>query len=260
MSKIVEISHLFVRHGSQTTLEDVNLEIFDNDFVGIIGPNGGGKSTLVKSIVGLQSYEGTITLAPELEDGRRIGYMPQTNNFDKQFPISVEELILSGLQSEKGLNKRYCKADKARAAALAEEVGISHLLGRTIGGLSGGELQRALLCRAIINFPRLLILDEPANFVDNRFERELYEILERLSKNMAILVVSHDVGTITSVVRSIVCVNRTVHRHATAELTAELLENYHCPIQVVFHDDIPHTVLPRHDHSHHPHDSHNHSH
>lgn len=259
MQKLVEISGLSVRHGNLTALEDVNLDIYADDFIGVIGPNGGGKSTLVKSIVGLQEYEGRITLAPELEGGHRIGYLPQINNFDKQFPISVEELILSGLQASKGLCGRYRKEDRARAASLAEQVGIAHLLRRTIGGLSGGELQRALLCRAIINEPRLLILDEPANFVDNRFEKELYEILERLSKEMAVVVVSHDVGTITSVVRSIVCVNRTVHRHATAELTAELLENYHCPIQVVFHDDIPHTVLPRHDHSHLHHDSH-HSH
>ena len=253
MQKLVKISGLSVRHGNLTALEDVNLDIYADDFIGVIGPNGGGKSTLVKSIVGLQEYEGHITLAPELEGGHRIGYLPQINNFDKQCPISVEELILSGLQASKGLSGRYRKEDRARAASLAEQVGIAHLLRRTIGGLSGGELQRALLCRAIINEPRLLILDEPANFVDNRFEKELYEILERLSKEMAVVVVSHDVGTITSVVRSIVCVNRTVHRHPTAELTAELLENYHCPIQVVFHDDIPHTVLPRHDHSHHHH-------
>lgn len=259
MNKIVEIKGLTVRHGTLVALEDVELTIYANDFVGIIGPNGGGKSTLVKSIVGLQSYEGSIDYAPELEGGKRIGYMPQVNNFDKQFPISVEELILSGLQANKGLRGRYDKDDRVRAAQLADMVGISHLLNRAIGKLSGGELQRALLCRAIINEPRLLILDEPANFVDNRFEKELYEILERLSHQMAILIVSHDVGTITSVVRDIVCVNRTVHRHAPSELTAELLENYHCPIQLVFHGDVPHTVLPHHDHSHHHHDSH-HSH
>ncbi len=250
MDKLIEIRDLTVRHGELIALEGVDLDIWDNDFVGIIGPNGGGKSTLVKSIVGLQPYEGSISYAPELRDGRGIGYMPQINSFDKRFPISVEELILSGLQSEKGLGKRYLQSDVAKARELAAQVGIEPLLGRTIGRLSGGELQRALLCRAVINDPKLLILDEPANFVDNRFEKELYETLVRLSSRMAILVVSHDVGTITSVVRSIVCVNRTVHRHATAELTAELLENYNCPIQVVFHDSVPHTVLPHHDHHH----------
>ncbi len=250
MGKLLEIKDLTVRHGDMVALERVNLEIFDNDFIGIIGPNGGGKSTLVKSIVGLQAYEGKINYPPALQDGRGIGYMPQINSFDKRFPISVEELIVSGLQSEKGLGKRYSRSDMAKAHSLAELMDIAPLLGRTIGHLSGGELQRALLCRAVINDPKLLILDEPANFVDNRFEKELYENLVHLSSRMAIMVVSHDVGTITSVVRSIVCVNRTVHRHATAELTAELLENYNCPIQVVFHDDIPHTVLPRHDHNH----------
>ena len=108
-------------------------------------------------------------------------------------------------------------------------------------------MQRALLCRAVISEPRLLILDEPTNFVDNRFEYEFYNMVKGLSDRMAIVMVSHDLGTITSVVKSIVCVNRSVHRHDSNILTAEQLENYNCPIQILSHGNIPHTVLAHHD-------------
>lgn len=112
--------------------------------------------------------------------------------------------------------------------------------------LSGGELQRVLLCRAIINHPRLLILDEPTNFVDNDFEGMFYTLLQELNKEMAIIMVSHDLGTISSVVKSIVCVNRTMHRHDTNTLTPEMFDNYHCPIQMISHGTVPHTVLSNH--------------
>jgi zinc transport system ATP-binding protein len=127
-------------------------------------------------------------------------------------------------------------------------VGLGELKNRAIGELSGGQLQRVMLCRAIISDPKILILDEPANFVDNRFENELYNILQQLSSKMAILMVSHDLGTISSVVRSIVCVNGHVHRHDSNIITAEQLRNYDCPIQIISHGNIPHTVLGEHHH------------
>lgn len=251
-NEIVKIEGLSVNYEGTEALHDVNLSLYADDFVGIIGPNGGGKSTLVKCILGLIPHSGTVVFGRGIEGGYHIGYMPQQNLFDKAFPISVEELVMSGLQAQKRLG-RYNRADKTKAKAILEQLGISHLSDRQIGELSGGELQRALLGRAIISEPRLLILDEPANFVDNKFENELYHLLRELNERMAIVVVSHDVGTITSYVKSVVCVNRTVHRHDTAELTPELLENYHCPIQLVSHGTIPHTILAHHDHSEHHH-------
>lgn len=245
--EIIRISNLSVAYDGAEALRDVNISFYEGDFVGIIGPNGGGKSTLVKSILGLLPHSGTIEFLGALEGRHHIGYMPQQNQFDKNFPISVAELVLSGLQSSKGV-RRYGREDKLKVIATLEQLGINHLSNKQIGELSGGELQRVLLGRAIISEPRLLILDEPANFVDNQFESELYTLLERLAERMAIIVVSHDVGTITSLVRSVVCVNRTVHRHPTAELTPELLENYHCPIQIITHGTVPHTVLAHHEH------------
>ncbi len=251
--EIIRIKGLSVAYDKCEALHDVYISFYEGDFVGIIGPNGGGKSTLVKSILGLIPYSGHIEFLGALEGRHKIGYMPQQNLFDKSFPISVAELVLSGLQASKGV-RRYTREDKSKVVEILEQLGISHLANNQIGELSGGELQRALLGRAIISEPALLILDEPANFVDNQFEGELYALLERLSERMAIIVVSHDVGTITSLVRSVVCVNRTVHRHPTAELTPELLENYHCPIQVISHGTVPHTVLAHHEHCDHHHE------
>ena len=140
----------------------------------------------------------------------------------------------------------YTAADRKRAMELLEIAGIADIAERQISEVSGGQMQRALLCRAVILNPKLLILDEPTNFVDNKFENELYTLLHRLNERMAIVMVSHDLGTITSIVKSIVCVNRTVHRHDSNIITAEQLENYQCPIQIISHGHIPHTVLEHH--------------
>ena len=129
---------------------------------------------------------------------------------------------------------------------LLERCEIADIADKQISEVSGGQLQRALLCRSIILNPKLLILDEPTNFVDNRFENELYMLLKQLNEQMAIVMVSHDLGTISSVVKSIVCVNQSVHRHDSNIITAEQLENYHCPIQIISHGHIPHTVLEHH--------------
>jgi zinc transport system ATP-binding protein len=173
--------------------------------------------------------------------------MPQISDFDTRFPISILEVALSGLQSKRGFLSRYTLSDKMLALQTLKRMGIADLANRPIGEVSGGQLQRALLCRAIISEPKLLILDEPTNFVDNRFEFEFYRLVKELSDHMAIIMVSHDLGTISSLVKSIVCVNQSVHRHNSNVLTAEQLENYNCPIQILSHGNIPHTVLAHHD-------------
>ena len=160
--------------------------------------------------------------------------------------ISVLEVVLSGLQGHRGFVSRYTKEDRAKALGLLETSGIGETARSPIGEVSGGQMQRALLCRAVISDPKLLILDEPANFVDNKFENELYRTLHELNRRMAIVMVSHDIGTISSVVKEIVCVNRRVHRHRSNIITEEQLRNYDCPIQLVSHGHIPHTVLEHH--------------
>lgn len=245
---IISIRNLGVRYDNTVALEHVNLDIYADDFVGIIGPNGGGKSSLVKAIMGITAYSGSISYDKSICRGSKphIGYLPQITSFDKSFPISVREVVMSGLQYEHGLWRRYSREQKRRAEALLERAALGDVTRRAIGELSGGQLQRVMLCRAIISEPKVLVLDEPTNFVDNRFENELYNMLHHLSEQMAIVMVSHDVGTISSVVRSIVCVNRHVHRHDSNIITEEQLRNYNCPIQLISHGNIPHTVLGQH--------------
>ena len=155
---------------------------------------------------------------------------------------------MSGLQSERGFFGHYGKEERRRADTILEQASLSDLAKRPIGELSGGQLQRVMLCRAVVSEPKLLVLDEPTNFVDNRFENELYNLLHHLSERMAIVMVSHDIGTISSVVRSIVCVHRHIHRHDSNIITEEQLRNYDCPIQIISHGNIPHTVLGEHEH------------
>lgn len=245
---IITIRDLGVRYDGVTALEHVSLDIYADDFVGIIGPNGGGKSSLVKAIMGIVPYSGNIVYGSELLRGKKphIGYLPQISTFDKDFPISVREVVMSGLQAERGLWRGYGRKEQHRVENILERASLTDLGNRAIGELSGGQLQRVMLCRAIISEPRLLVLDEPTNFVDNRFENELYNLLHHLSEQMAIVMVSHDIGTISSVVRSIVCVNRHVHRHDSNIITEEQLRNYDCPIQLVTHGNIPHTILGAH--------------
>lgn len=247
-TSIITLRNVGVSYEQSIALEDVNLDIFEDDFIGIIGPNGGGKTSLVKAIMGVVPHSGEIEFAPALrrKNHLKIGYMPQVSQFDTRFPISIEEVVLSGLQSEKGFFGRYTHADRQRATELLKQMGIDQIASRPIGEVSGGQLQRALLCRAIIAEPKLLILDEPTNFVDNNFEREFYALVKQLHERMAVMIVSHDVGTITSLVNAIICVNRHVHRHDSNILTEEQLLNYDCPIQVVSHGHIPHTVLEHH--------------
>ena len=260
MTKLIELNDVSVRYGTCEALSHVYLDIHQQDFLGIIGPNGGGKTTLVKAILKAVPYTGKVIYSKEIESGgsmfsgkgvgggasRRIGYMPQISDLDKTFPISVREVVLSGLQARKKLFGRYTSADREKAENLLRICGIESVARRPIGALSGGQLQRALLGRALISDPKLLILDEPTNFVDNRFEKELYALLKQFNDKMAIVMVSHDLGTISSHVKQIVCVNRHVHRHDSNRITAEQLHNYDCPIQVVFHGDVPHTVLEKH--------------
>ncbi len=211
---LISLENVGVAYDGHQVLSDVNLTIGERDFIGIIGPNGGGKTTLVKAILGTVHHTGRITLSPTLFRGREqlIGYMPQQSNFDRAFPISVLEVVLSGLQGRKGFRTRFSSEDRALAFRLLQRAGIAQVADSPIGEISGGQMQRALLCRAVISAPRLLILDEPSNFVDNKFENELYSTLRLLNRRMAIIMVSHDVETIRHIVKDIVKVNGQVQR------------------------------------------------
>jgi len=247
-SRIVEIRNVTAGYGRDVVLKNVSLDIYDDDFIGIIGPNGGGKTTFLKLLIGqVKPFSGEVSYSTS---GKQlpIGYLPQAGMLDKNFPITVMEVVLSGLLSQKGLTGRYSKAQRQLANDYLRKTGIEALKHRPIGELSGGQLQRTLLCRALISEPKLLILDEPNTYVDTNFEGELYEILKELNQRMAIIIVSHDLGTITSYVKTIACVNRTLFYHKSNQLSTELLAAYNCPIQIIAHGPVPHTVLLEHEH------------
>ncbi|NOY95112.1 MAG: ABC transporter ATP-binding protein [Chlorobi bacterium] len=247
MKPIVDIQNVSLAYDKELVLEKVNLQVFNRDFIGMVGPNGGGKTTLLKAILGLlKPLEGSIKFGEELQH-KSIGYLPQVKHIDKKFPITVFDVIRSGSMMKKQ-SLRKSGDEIRKAEVLLEEMGITAIKDKAIGELSGGQMQRVFLCRALISDPSLLILDEPDTFVDNRFEGELYEKLKQLNKQMAIIVVSHDIGTISAYVKTIACVNRHLHYHPSNKISNEQLEAYNCPIQIISHGKIPHTVLKSHTH------------
>lgn len=252
MEKRIELTHVTAVYDSKTVLRDISLTVWDDDFLGIIGPNGGGKTTLLKVILGLLApVQGTVHFynAGKKVPAIRIGYLPQLNQIDRRFPISVREVITSGLASEKKRFRPFTVAQRQRVDAVISQIGLDGLAERSISDLSGGQLQRVLLGRAVVSHPQVLILDEPNSYVDKRFESHLYRLLKVINKESAVILVSHDIGTILTMVKNIACVNETLHYHPGTDISAEWLgENYACPIELVGHGDFPHRVLKKHDH------------
>jgi len=245
MSKtLVEIENMYAGYNGTVVLKAINLQIFEQDFLGVIGPNGGGKTTLIKTILGLlRPFSGRIIFKNDLLKNR-IGYMPQTHRIDRKFPVSVSEVVESGLISEKKLSH---SARKAKTQETIRQMDIENVASKAIGELSGGQLQRTLLARAVINDPELLILDEPNSYVDKRFELHFYELLKEINQKTAIVLVSHDIGTVISTVKNIACVNETLHYHSGADVESDWLEEFEaCPFDMIAHGDLPHRVLKKH--------------
>lgn len=244
---LLEMKSVSVAYDSNTVLQDAGLKVFDNDFIGVIGPNGGGKTTLLKVILGIvKPIKGKLVFNKELLNNNNIGYLPQMSTSDNSFPVTVKDVILSGLMMRKGLISRMTAQDKLKASQVIDELGLGALSGSSLAELSGGQIQRVFLGRAVIGDPRLLLLDEPGNFVDANFEADFYEKLRVLNRRMAIMMVSHDIGTISAYIKSFACVNRQLHYHPSSEITNEELMAYGCPIQLITHGDVPHTVLKNH--------------
>jgi zinc transport system ATP-binding protein len=247
MAYLFEMHSLSASYGTNIVLQDVDFRVSENDFIGVIGPNGGGKTTLLKIILGLlKPVTGKIVFNNQLLNGNCIGYLPQISTGDINYPVTVTDIILSGLMIRKGIISGMSSSDKKKAGMVIDVLGLTEMAGATLNELSGGQMQRVFLGRAIIGDPKLLLLDEPANFVDTTFENDFYEKLRDLNERMAILMVSHDVGTISSHIKSFACVNRSLHYHPSHEITNEDLLAYGCPIQLVTHGYVPHTVLKHH--------------
>lgn len=244
---LTSMKSISVAYNGKVVLSDINFTIHRNDFIGVIGPNGGGKTTLLKTILGLvKPFRGTIEFNNSIEGSNLIGYLPQMSTGDRNYPVTVKDVILSGLMMRKRLVSRMSKDNRQKAEMVMSELGLSDLSAALLKELSGGQLQRVLLGRAVIGDPALLLLDEPGTFVDANFENDFYEKLRDLNRKMSILMVSHDIGTISAYIKSFACVNRTLHYHPSSEITNEDLLSYGCPIQLVTHGVVPHTVLKIH--------------
>ena len=255
-SPIIEIKNLSAGYDNRTVLHDINLIIYERDFLGIIGPNGGGKTTLIKCILGLLKptageilYHSCPPSPSEIANCQSstvncqlsMGYLPQYSSIDRKFPITVEEVILSGLSSKKPLASRFTARHREKASAVIARMGLEGMEQRAIGALG----------RAIISDPQVVILDEPSTYIDKRFEARLYELLAEINKDCAIILVSHDIGTVLQQVKSIACVNETLDYHPDTGVTKEWLErNFNCPIELLGHGTLPHRILKEHKHSH----------
>jgi zinc transport system ATP-binding protein len=247
MAYLLEMQSLSAAYDSNVVLQDVDFTVSESDFIGVIGPNGGGKTTLLKVILGLiKPVKGEIIFNSDLIDSNSIGYLPQISTGDANYPVTVTDVILSGMMIRKKILSRMSASDKKRAREIIDELGLSGMEDSSLNELSGGQMQRVFLGRAIIGNPKLLMLDEPGNFVDSTFENDFYEKLKYLNKRMAILMVSHDIGIISSHVKSYACVNRELHYHPSSEISNEQLLAYGCPIQLITHGEVPHTVLKSH--------------
>ncbi|MDI6811225.1 MAG: ABC transporter ATP-binding protein [archaeon] len=246
---VVKLEDVWVHFDGVTALEEINLSINQRDFLGIIGPNGGGKTTLLKVILGLlKPSRGEVRVFGDTpERGRKfVGYVPQYSLFDRDFPVSVWDVVLMGrLGRMKGF-KRYSEEDEKLAYEALRTVEMLDFSASQIGKLSGGQQQRVFIARALVTEPRLLLLDEPMASVDSPMQTELYGLFEKLRHRMAIVLVSHDISAVSIYVDKIACLNRRLFYHNTKEITAEDLEaTYQCPVEIIAHG-VPHRVLKVH--------------
>ncbi|MCQ2226909.1 MAG: metal ABC transporter ATP-binding protein [Bacteroidales bacterium] len=235
---LISLQHVCAGYEGRTIVSDVSIDIRNNDFVAFIGPNGGGKTTIIRVMLGLiKPDSGEVNRI----NGLKIGYLPQSNDIDLSFPISVIDVIMSGQLDGNRLFPP--KNVRQKAEELLEFAQLSELRNRPIGELSGGQRQRVFLCRALMGNPQMLILDEPVTYMDKVSETNLYRLLPQLAKQMAIVLVSHDIGTVAPFVKTIACINRTLHYHATNKISDEILRVYDCPVEIVSHGPVPHRVL-----------------
>jgi zinc transport system ATP-binding protein len=235
----IEIADLFFSYDNREILRDVELSIAPRDSICIIGPNGGGKTTLVKIILGLLKQDrGDVRIfGQKPEDAKqRIGYVPQYAEYDKQFPISVKEVVCMG-RLGRTITGRYTKKDREMTLAVLREVDLLDFADRAFSSLSGGQRQRVMIARALATGGDILILDEPTANIDHESEAHFFAILQELNQRMTILMVTHDVGFASKFFKRVVCVNRRVSMHPTSELTGELIkEMYGGDFRLIHHD------------------------
>jgi zinc transport system ATP-binding protein len=241
-SPVIEFQHVtFSYGGSAPALEDVSLSIAERDFVCVVGPNGGGKSTLLKLILGLLRPDAGLirVFGHEPVTARpQIGYLAQRERFDPQFPVTVFDVVVMGRLGRGRLLGPYHKADRDVAGQALQDVGMYEFRRRSFSSLSGGQCQRVLIARALACEPKLLLLDEPTAHLDPGVQDDFYRLLHQMHERLTLVTVSHDVGFVSKYVNTVICVSRRVVAHATSQITGEIIsEIYKRDVQMVMHHE-----------------------
>lgn len=239
MSPVIELDNVSFRYDGPMILENVNLIVEQGEFLGVVGPNGGGKTTLLKLMLGLlDPIQGTVRVMGHVpaEARHAIGYVPQFATFRRDFPISVEETVLLGRLGLAPTFGGYSKADREAGQQAMAETEVLEFRKRSLSTLSGGEMQRVLIARALATDPKLLLLDEPTANIDLRVEKDIFDLLKEINTRTTVVVVSHDIGFISRYVKRVACLNRTLICHTTSEITGEVIaELYGRPVRMVRH-------------------------
>jgi len=230
---LIEIKNLFHKYDNVEVLENINLEIKRDDFIAIIGPNGGGKSTLLKLILGIIDVQkGTIKKRLKTYE---IGYVPQNTNLNIDFPITALEVVLMGHKISRKKLFGYSKEDMVCAISSLKQVGMSEYANKKIGSLSGGQRQRVFIARALCTNPKILFLDEPTASIDVQGQQEIYKLLKELNKMVAIVVVSHDLSILLNYTKSVVHINRSLVYHELDEIikNVQISNNHLCEVELL---------------------------
>ncbi len=245
----IDIQNMHFSRNGQNILRDIHLTVNRGDFLAVIGPNGGGKTTLLKLILGIYNPQGgsvRVLGGRPRKNAHRIGYIPQDVGLNRKFPITVLEVVLMGrLKPGRWSTYRYTAEDRDRAKAELKSVDMVGFENRRIGDTSGGQRQRVYIARALAGDPEILLLDEPTASIDVQGQKEFYEILKSLNEKITIVLVSHDFMVLSSYAGSVACVNKNLHYHDEGEITEEMTDMYQCPVEIVAHG-LPHRVLKPH--------------
>ncbi len=258
---IVEIRNVWVWRGSNLALQDVSLEIGRGKFVGLMGPNGGGKTTLLKLIAGLiKPDKGEVLVAGPTP--KTVGYVPQERAVDPEFPVTAYDVVEMGLYGSLGLFPRITRKERHLIETALAHVGMQQHSKRKFGELSGGQKQRIFIARAIVGEPHLLLLDEPTTGVDAKARDDFYKLLSQLRRDLGLTVIlaSHDLEVIPTQVDEIVCINQMVYVHARPDEVAEsdaFSKAYGCELEFWTHGKYPHRVIRKHDDTKHEDSGHN---
>lgn len=248
-TEAITLNNISAKYQKTPILEEIDLTIHERDFVGLIGPNGGGKTTLFKVLLGLiKPYQGTVKIfgKPVIKGRRYIGYVPQLLELDHEFPICVADVVRMGRLGRRRLLQRYTPKDEAVVNRTLDQVGMLALRDRPVGELSGGQRQRVYIARALASEPRILLLDEPTASVDPQRQTSIYELLKELNEFITILIISHDIGAISAYVKTVGCLNRRLFFHGDPPLSTQVIQQtYQCPVELIAHG-IPHRVLSQH--------------